>query len=194
MAPTLADAQIDTRKLENRTGGGDALNPVLARINYSFVAGRMIGEIEHGASRIFELVQAIKEYTYMDQAPEQEIDIHKGLESTLTILAYKLRKKSIQVEREFDRSIPKICAFGVELNQVWTNLIVKAIEAMQADLKLFAPSQDPMTWWWKFTIMVGHYARCAAENLRSVLYHQRRRRRNGARPGHGNACHQETSR
>jgi len=145
LAPTLADAQIDTQKLEEiEQVVGDALNPVLARINYSFVAGRMIGEIEHGASRIFELVQAIKEYTYMDQAPEQEIDIHAGLESTLTILGYKLRKKSIHVERNFDRSIPKICAFGVELNQVWTNLIVNAIDAMGegGNLKL-TTCQDP---------------------------------------------------
>jgi signal transduction histidine kinase len=139
LAPTLADAQIDTQKLEEILRVvGDALNPVLARINYSFVAGRMILEIEHGASRIFELVQAVKEYTYMDQAPEQEIDIHSGLESTLTILAYQLRKKSIRVERSFDRSIPKICAFGVELNQVWTNLIMNAVDAMQdgGELKL----------------------------------------------------------
>lgn len=145
LAPTLADAQIDTRKLDEiERIVGEALNPVLVRINYSFVAGRMISEIEHGASRIFELVQAVKEYTYMDQAPEQEIDIHSGLESTLTILAYKLRKKSIHVERNFDRSIPKICAFGVELNQVWTNLIVNAIEAMQDGGKMkLTTCQDP---------------------------------------------------
>ena len=145
LAPTLAEAQIDTPKLEEiERIVGDALNPVLVRINYSFVVARMIREIEHGASRIFELVQAVKEYTYMDQAPEQEIDIHAGLESTLTILAYKLRKKSIRVERNFDRSIPKICAFGVELNQVWTNLIVNAIDAMNdgGELKL-TTSQDP---------------------------------------------------
>ena len=136
-ASALADADIDTQKLEeiaNRVG--EALNPVVVRIHYSFIAARLIREIEHGASRIFELVQAIKEYTYMDQAPEQEIDIHAGLESTLTILAHKLRKKSIQVERHFDRSIPKICAFGVELNQVWTNLIVNAIDAMPEGGKL----------------------------------------------------------
>src|SRR5580698_7890278 len=144
LAPALADAQIDVAKLEEiGRVVGDALNPVLVRINYAFVVGRMIREIEHGASRIFELVQAVKEYTYMDQAPEQEIDIHAGLESTLTILAYKLRKKSIRVERNFDRSIPKICAFGVELNQVWTNLIVNAIDAMKdgGELKL-TTSQD----------------------------------------------------
>ncbi len=145
LAPALADAQFETRKLEEIARVvGDALNPVLVRINFSYVAGRMIGEIEHGASRIFELVQAVKEYTYMDQAPEQEIDIHAGLESTLTILAYKLRKKSIHVERNFDRSIPKICAYGVELNQVWTNLIVNAIDAMHDGGKLkLTTSQNP---------------------------------------------------
>ena len=145
LAPALADAQLDTRKLEEiEAVVGGALNPVLVRINYSYVAARMIGEIEHGASRIFELVQAVKEYTYMDQAPEQEIDIHSGLESTLTILAYKLRKKSIHVERSFDRTLPKICAFGVELNQVWTNLIVNAIDAMQDGGKLkLTTCQDP---------------------------------------------------
>jgi signal transduction histidine kinase len=139
LAPALADAHIDVPKLEEiERMVGDALNPALVRIHYSFVATRMIGEVEHGAARIFELVQAVKEYTYMDQAAEQEIDIHAGLESTLTILAYKLRKKSIHVERTFDRSIPKVCAYGVELNQVWTNLIVNAIDAMKdgGELKL----------------------------------------------------------
>jgi len=90
----------------------------------------MVKEVDQSATRIFELVQAIKQYTYMDQAAEQEIDVHAGLESTLTILGHKLRSKSIEVEREYDAELPKICAFGVELNQVWTNLIVNAIDAM----------------------------------------------------------------
>ena len=146
LTPVLVEAQFDAAKLEEiaKTVGADALPDVLIRVNYSLLAARMVKEIDHGASRIFELVQAIKEYTYMDQAPEQEIDIHAGIESTLTILAYKLRNKSIEVEREFDREIPKICAHGVELNQVWTNLIVNAIEAMPQGGRLqIRTCQDP---------------------------------------------------
>src|SRR5262249_54276970 len=119
-------------KLEEiaETVGPEALPDVLVRINYSALAARMVEEIRHGAERISDLVGAIKQYTYMDQGSEQEIDIHTGIESTLTILAHKLRARSIDVEREFDTSIPKICAFGAELNQVWTNLIVNAIDAL----------------------------------------------------------------
>jgi signal transduction histidine kinase len=110
--------------------GIDALTDVLTRIHLVLTASRLVSEIEASANRISEIVKAVKEYTYMDQAPEQEIDVHDGIESTLTILAFKLRKKSINVVREFDRTLPKICAYGAELNQVWTNLIVNAAEAM----------------------------------------------------------------
>jgi signal transduction histidine kinase len=131
IAPTLVEAQIDPARLTSiaDTVGADALRDVLLRINYSFIAAGMVEEIRQGAMRISELVQAVKEYTYMDQGAEQEIDIHSGIESTLTILAYKLRGKSIQVDREYDLGLPKICAYGAELNQVWTNLIANAIDA-----------------------------------------------------------------
>ena len=71
----------------------------------------------------------MKEYTYMDQAKFQEIDIHKGLESTLKIMHHKL-KNGVDVIRQYDESSPKICAYAGELNQVWTNLIDNAIDAM----------------------------------------------------------------
>jgi signal transduction histidine kinase len=132
IAPTLVEAGMDCRKLTGiaETVGADALPDVLCRINYSFLAARMVEEIRQGATRISDLVAAVKQYTYMDQGAEQEIDIHSGIESTLTILAHKLRAKAIAVEREFDHGLPRICAYGAELNQVWTNLIVNAIEAM----------------------------------------------------------------
>jgi signal transduction histidine kinase len=71
----------------------------------------------------------IEEYTYMDQAGEKEIDLHEGLESTVTMLQRDL-KNGINVRREYDKSLPKICARGGELNQVWTNLIDNAIDAL----------------------------------------------------------------
>jgi signal transduction histidine kinase len=146
IAPMLVEAEIVIAKIEEiaEVVGVDALPDVLHRINGSLLAARMVKEIDQSATRIFELVRAVKEYTYMDQAAEQEIDIHAGIESTLTILAYKLRSKSIQVDREYDPTIVKICAYGVELNQVWTNLIVNAIEAMPEHGQLqIRTCQDP---------------------------------------------------
>ena len=96
----------------------------------SLTIARLISEIEISTKRISHLVQAIKEYSYMDQAAMQEVDLHQGLENTLTILHHRL-KGGINVVREYDENLPKICAYGGELNQIWTNLISNAIEAMQ---------------------------------------------------------------
>lgn len=89
----------------------------------------LLSEIEQSSARISELVKAIKEYSYMDQAPLQEVDVHDGLENTLIILSHKL-KDGVKVTREYDRSLPRISAYGSELNQVWTNLIDNAIDAI----------------------------------------------------------------
>ncbi len=89
----------------------------------------MLDEIESSATRISDLVLAIKEYTYMDQAPVHNVDIVKGLESTLTILNHKL-KHGVTVQREYERIPLLVNSFGSELNQVWTNLIDNAIDAM----------------------------------------------------------------
>jgi signal transduction histidine kinase len=67
----------------------------------------------------------------MDQSPMQEVDVHEGLESTLTMLGHKL--KNVTVVRAFDRSVPRIMAYGSELNQVWTNLIDNAIDAVKSN-------------------------------------------------------------
>ena len=91
--------------------------------------GGLLEEIEHSSTRITELVRAIKEYTYMDQSPEQEVDIHHALENTLIMLRYRL-KHGVELKLDFDRSLPRVCAHGSELNQVWTNLIDNAIDAM----------------------------------------------------------------
>jgi signal transduction histidine kinase len=76
------------------------------------------------------LVSAIKAYTYMDQAALQEVDVHEGIEATLTILGHKLKHTQIALERDYADDLPRVCVFGSELNQVWTNLLDNAIDAL----------------------------------------------------------------
>jgi signal transduction histidine kinase len=132
-ANNLVEAGIDPGILQKNLGTieASAITDVLARINAQLAAAKLAREIRTGTARISELVGAIKEYSYMDQASVQEVDVHQGLESTLLILKYKLRKKNIELTREYGTDLPRIKAYGSELNQVWTNLIVNAIEAMQ---------------------------------------------------------------
>jgi signal transduction histidine kinase len=101
----------------------------LVRIAASVEIASLLNEIESATSRISELVRAIKEYTYMDQSPVQNVDVVKSLETTLTMLNHKL-KHGVAVQRKYD-SVPFLVnSFGSELNQVWTNLIDNAIDAM----------------------------------------------------------------
>ncbi|MBV9227714.1 MAG: cyclic nucleotide-binding domain-containing protein [Chloroflexi bacterium] len=131
LASTFVRAGLDIEMLEDCADHvpADALGTVLAWLEATLTIQGLSEEIEHGTRRISVLVKAVKEYSYMDQAPLQEIDIHEGLESTLIILGHKL-KQGIVVTREYDRSLPRICAYGSELNQVWTNLLDNAIDAL----------------------------------------------------------------
>lgn len=131
LAPDLVDAGCDLKALRGLSARFDdgTLADVITRLTASFTLNRLVEQIESGTSRIADLVRAIKQYSYMDQSPEQEIDVHEGLENTLIMLHYRL-KRGVGVLREYDRSIPRICARGSELNQVWTNLIDNAIDAM----------------------------------------------------------------
>jgi Signal transduction histidine kinase len=132
LSGNLVEAGIDAAELEQLSGEieASAFADVLARVNAQLAAAKLASEIKTSTARISELVGAIKEYSYMDQAAVQEVDIHKGLDSTLIILKHKLKKKSIQLTREYDETLPPIKAYGSELNLVWTNLIVNAVEAM----------------------------------------------------------------
>jgi len=137
LSPNLVEAGMDSQALEQILGEipPTAIADVLARVNSQLAAAKLASEIKTATTRISELVGAIKEYSYMDQASVQELDVHKGLENTLLILKYKLRKKDITVTRDYE-SLPKIKAYGSELNQVWTNLIVNAVDAMSTGGKL----------------------------------------------------------
>ena len=108
---------------------GDTARAALVRIAASVEVASLLHEIESSTSRISDLVGAIKEYTYMDQSPVQNVDVVKSLETTLTILNHKL-KKGVVVQRDYQRVPFLVHSFGSELNQVWTNIIDNAIDAM----------------------------------------------------------------
>ena len=89
----------------------------------------LLSEVQHATERVAQTVRAMKSYTYLGQAPLLEVDIHDGLESTLVILQHKL-KKGVTVKREYAPDLPHIEAYASELNQVWTNILDNAIDAM----------------------------------------------------------------
>ena len=95
----------------------------------------LIGEVRMAADRIREIVSAVKGYAYLDQAPAQRIDVRTGLEQTLVILRHKL-KHGIDVRRDYADDLPEIDAYGSELNQVWTNLVDNAVDAMEGQGEL----------------------------------------------------------
>lgn len=132
LSGNLVEAGLDSDALEQLLGEipASATADVLARVNCQLAAAKLASEIKAATARISELVGAIKEYSYMDQAKVQELNVHKGLDNTLLILKYKLKRKNISVTRDYAESLPLIKAYGSELNQVWTNLIVNAVDAM----------------------------------------------------------------
>ena len=108
----------------------DTARAALVRIAASVEIASLLHEIESSTTRISDLVGAIKEYTHMDQAPVQNVDVVKGLETTLTILNHKL-KQGVVVKRDYQGVPLLVNSFGSELNQVWTNIIDNAIDAMR---------------------------------------------------------------
>ena len=131
MAADLAQRNIKPQALEALFAilEPETARAALVRIGASVEVATLLNEIESATSRISDLVRAIKEYTYMDQTPLQNVDIVKSLETTLTILNHKL-KQGVTVRRDYQKVPLLVNSFGSELNQVWTNLIANAIEAM----------------------------------------------------------------
>jgi signal transduction histidine kinase len=131
LAADLARKNVKPEVLESlfSTLGDDTARAALVRIAASLEIWTMLAEIESSTSRISDLVLAIKEYTYMDQSPVQNVDIVKSLETTLTILNHKL-KHGVDVKRDYQKIPLMVNSFGSELNQVWTNIIDNAIGAM----------------------------------------------------------------
>jgi signal transduction histidine kinase len=130
-AGELVDAGWTSEELREALAGYAAgeIEPALAWLASVTSADALLGEVSMAAERIGEIVGAVKDYAYLDQAPVQRIDVREGLDNTLVILRHKL-KGGVAVRREYDDGLPQIEAFGSELNQVWTNLIDNAVQAM----------------------------------------------------------------
>jgi signal transduction histidine kinase len=128
LAPELI--ALDSTQLDGLVAAVDAalLDEALAWVGTTAVAHELAETVAASTSTISDLVSAVKSYTHMDRAPEQEIDIHDGIDSTLRILAHKL-KKGTALERDYDQTLPRIMTLAGELNQVWTNLVDNAIDA-----------------------------------------------------------------
>jgi signal transduction histidine kinase len=148
VAPTLVNLGYDC----------DALNTLVVSFTHSQFCAvicwlsdthtiySLLEEIGQGTGRISELVRALKDYTYLDQASVQTVDIHDGLDSTLVILRSKLRQGGVTVRRDYDPDLPQIQALGSELNQVWTNIIDNAIGAMNGDGEITLRTRHDELW------------------------------------------------
>jgi signal transduction histidine kinase len=141
IAVNIASSQSLARNTRNADDNNDNDNNTLAQknllledilswLNATTRIDRLLYEIKSSTTRISELISAVKSYSYMDQAPLQDVDIHNGLESTITMLQHKLKEADITIIREYDSNLPHIHAIGNELNQVWTNLIDNAIDGI----------------------------------------------------------------
>ncbi len=145
LAPALVTGGWDRAHLERIEAEfpGDALGRVVSWIAAGSAVHALVDEVATGAGRISEIVKAVKEYSFMDQAPVQRVDVRAGLDNTLVILRPKL-KAGITVVRDYQQDLPEIDAFGSELNQVWTNILDNAIDAMggQGEIRIRALARD----------------------------------------------------
>ncbi|MCZ4617427.1 ATP-binding protein [Rhodococcus qingshengii] len=131
LAPTFVQAGLDTAWLENVAAAVDesVLEGAIRWLNYTIESELLMNEIADSTTRISTLVGAAKQYSQMDRAPFQTIDVHELLDSTLIMLGQKIGS-GIEVVKEYDLALPPIDAYSAELNQVWTNLIDNAVSAM----------------------------------------------------------------
>lgn len=145
-APMLVNMGYNTAKLAKITESFTSLQSpiIITFLCNSYISRNLIGEIGHGINRITEIVKALKSYSYLDKAPLQSVDIHEGLDDTLVILRSKLT--DVKVSLEYGKDIPRIEAYGNELNQVWTNILDNAISAMGGKGEIVIKSRLRSPW------------------------------------------------
>jgi signal transduction histidine kinase len=144
----LVDLDLQTSQLDEIAAAfpeKEALTLVLKIIAASYGTYSLLMEMGQGAKRISEIVGTLKSYAYLDQAPVQEIDVHDGIEDTLLIFGSRL-KEGVSVKRQYGENLPRIQAYGNELNQVWTNLIDNAIDAMEGKGEIVIRSRAEGDW------------------------------------------------
>ncbi|HEV3295324.1 MAG TPA: ATP-binding protein [Streptosporangiaceae bacterium] len=131
LAPTFVQAGLDTGWLEQVAATVDeaTLEGALRWLNYTVETELLMNEIEDSANRISSLVGAAKQYSQLDRAPYQVVDVHELVDSTLLMMSRKIGP-GITVVKDYDRTLPQVPAYAAELNQVWTNLIDNAVSAM----------------------------------------------------------------
>ena len=137
LAPTLLSTGLDREWLDilfSRLPNEVSLD-VLLWLEARLSTEKLLKDAKESVWRIFDLVEAVKDYSYMDRAPQQKVCVQEGIENTLIILGQKLKDKGIAVECHYDRNLPRVMAYGSELNQVWTNLINNAIDAVSEKIK-----------------------------------------------------------
>ncbi len=137
LAPTLVTFGWDADTLQSLadTFADDQLSVIAPWLGVGSSVYALLDEVGRSAERISEIVGAVKSYSFLDQAPVQDVDVHQGLDNTLVILRHKL-KQGVRVRRDYGAGLPRIEAYGSELNQVWTNIIDNAIDAMQGQGEL----------------------------------------------------------
>ena len=187
LAEPLARACLDADWLEQvQTAAGPATGPALEWVAASLTAHTLVGELHESTGRISELVAAIKDYTHMGRAAVEDVDVHDGIDSTLTMLKFRIKHEPVKVERHYDRTLPHVTVHGSELNQVWTNLLTNALDALRRQGRGHDHDHDP-----------GARRRCrgrdrrrragdprrrAVAHLRALLHHQAGRRGHRTRP------------
>ncbi len=131
LAEPLAAAGVDDAWLDAvAAAAGPAADAAVSWVAAMVSAHALTVELQESTHRMSDLVAAVKSYAYMDRADLVEVDLHEGLETTLKVLGHKLKHTSIELVRDYDRSLPKLTVRGSELNQVWTNLLDNAIDAL----------------------------------------------------------------
>jgi len=133
-AATLADLDYNPDALRALAAsvGSARLGVAVACVATTYSVQTLLAEISHGATRISEIIKSLKSYSYLDRAPVQSVDVHQGLDDTLMLLRHKF-KAGIEVRRDYATDLPKIEAYGSELNQVWTNLLDNAADALDGN-------------------------------------------------------------